>query len=96
MRAATVLRDLRADPARPVNDTSGTRASSTSHCAGSALSPASEREHAFVAGLPHRAVDDVLDGDGGERRLGGRFPDHHVAAHRSDEGIPRPHRSRES
>ena len=54
-----------------------------------------EIEHPREAVSLHHAVGDVLHGDRRERRLRRRLPDHRVAAHRRDRGVPRPHRDRE-
>src|ERR1039458_1715552 len=40
-------------------------------------------------------VDDFLHGDGHQRGLRRRTPEHAIAAHRRDHGVPRPHRHRE-
>ena len=37
---------------------------------------------------PHRALDEGLRGERGERRFLGRLPDHRVAADESESGIP--------
>ena len=52
--------------------------------------PDHQRKHPLDAVIGHDAVGDVLHGDGGERRRLGRLPDHRVAAHGGNCGVPGP------
>src|ERR1017187_6494328 len=52
-------------------------------------------EHPLQAVTVEDPVDDLLHRDGHQRRIRRGTPEHAIAAHRRDHGVPRPHRHRE-
>ena len=71
------------------------RGSSNQALADRLARPDHQVEDALQAVAVEHAVADLLHGDGGQRRLRRRPPQHAIAAHRRDHGVPGPHRDRE-
>ena len=94
-RPATTGATRRPIAVEPVAETIGTASWATS-AAPTSAPPSSTWLRWFGASVSAAArSNNALAGDRRERRLVARLPDHRVAAHERERGVPRPHRDRE-